>query len=66
MKKLVLNEEESKELLRDGAVEIERNGFPMLIEINPYFNEDKEEDYMNKRYNVTIIDCFEKVVVKKF
>lgn len=65
MKKLVLTLEESRELKETGAVEIERNGFPMLVEVNPYFDENEEENYLNKRYNVTIIDCFDKVVLKK-
>ena len=37
----------------------------MLVESNLYFNEYEEEDCINKRYNVTIIDCFDKVVVKE-
>lgn len=65
MKKLVLNERESQELLESGSVEIERNGYPMLIESNPYFDESQEEDCFNRRYDVTIINCFEKVVVKR-
>ena len=65
MKKLVLTLEETRELKEYGSVEIERNGFPMLVEVNDYFDENKEEDYFNKRYNVTIIDCFDKVVLKK-
>ena len=65
MKKLVLTLEETKELKERGAVEIERNGFPMLVEVNDYFDENQEEDCINKRYNITIIDCFDKVVLKK-
>ena len=65
MKKLVLNEIETRKLKEQGAVEIERNGFPILVEVNDYFDENQEEDYFNKRYNVTIIDCFDKVVLKK-
>lgn len=65
MKKLVLTLEESRELKETGTVEIERNGFPMLVEVNPYFDENEEENHLNKRYNVTIIDCFDKVVLKK-
>lgn len=64
MKKLVLNEKESQKLLDHGAVEIERNGLPMLIEKNPYFDEDSEENYLNKRYTITIYDCYEKIVIK--
>lgn len=40
MKKLVLNEKESQELIESGSVEIERNGFTMLVEYNPYFNKE--------------------------
>ena len=64
LKKLVLNENESKELLETGSVEIERNGFPMLIEKNSYFNENEPESCINKRYNVIIIDIFDKVILK--
>ena len=64
MKKLVLNEHESEELKRDGAVEIVRNGFSMLVEVNPYFNEEEEENYFNKRCTVTIIDDYDKVIIK--
>lgn len=63
-KNLVLTKSESKELLETGSVEIERNGFPMLIEENSYFNENEPESRTNKRYNVTIIDIFDKVVLK--
>lgn len=64
MKKLVLNKEESEELKRDGAVEIVRNGFYMLVEKNDYFNEEEKENYFNKKYTVTIIDDYDKVVLK--
>lgn len=64
VKKIVLNEYESECLKRDGAVEIGRNGFPILIEKNEYFDEEIEESYFNMRYNITIINPFEKVVVK--
>ena len=65
MKKLVLTLEETRELKECGVVEIERNGFPMQVEVNDYFNENEEEDCINKRYNVIIFDCFDKVVLKK-
>lgn len=64
MKKLVLNEIESKELLETGSVEIERNGFPILLENNPYYDENQEEDYLNPKYNITIINIYEKVITK--
>lgn len=64
MKKLVLNEKESQELIESGSVEIERNGFAMLVEYNPYFNKDEEESYINKKFDITIFDCFDKVIVK--
>lgn len=56
MKKLVLNEKESLELQRDGAVHIERNGFEILVE--------KEDYYFNSDYIITIINPYDKVVVK--
>lgn len=64
MKKLVLNEKESQELIENGSIEIERNGFTMLVEYNLYFNKDEEESYINKKYNIMIFDCFDKVIVK--
>ena len=65
MKKLVLNEIETMTLKEHEAVAIERNGFTILIEVNDFFDENEIEDYINKRYNITIIDCFDKVVLKK-
>ena len=32
MKKLVLNVKESQELIENGSIEIERNGYTMLVE----------------------------------
>lgn len=64
MKKLVLNEKESQELIENGSVEIERNGYAMLVEYNPYFNKDEEENCINKKFNIMIFDCFDKVIVK--
>ena len=63
-KKLVLTNGESRELLETGSVEIERNGFPILIEENSYFNKNEPESRINKRYNITIIDIFDKVILK--
>lgn len=54
MKKLILTNEESVELVENGAVEITRNGFDILVEYD-----DVNEDYV-----VTIINPYEKVVVK--
>lgn len=64
MKKLVLNEKESQELIENGSIEIERNGYTMLVEYNPYFNKDEEESYVNKKFNIMIFDCFDKVILK--
>ena len=41
MKKIVLSQEESCELLETGSVEITRNGFDMIIEKN----DDDENGY---------------------
>jgi hypothetical protein len=53
MKKLVLNEQESKELLEAGAVEIVRNGFDILVE--------KEKDFKGGDYRITIINPYDRV-----
>ena len=53
MKKLVLNEVESKILQRDGYVYIVRNGFDILVE------GDKDCGYI-----ITSINPYDKVVVK--
>lgn len=65
MKSLILNEYESELLLRDGVLETERNGFPILVEINSYFDEDEPEDEFNSKYSVTIINCYGKIIIKK-
>lgn len=64
LKKLVLTKSESEELKETGSVEIERYGFPMLVEENSYFDENEPESCINKRYNVIIIDIFDKVITK--
>ena len=53
-KKLVLKEWESKELKKDGAVEITRNGFDILVELD--FDGD---------HRITIINPYDKVITKK-
>lgn len=56
MKKLVLTTGETRELNQYGAVEITRNGFDILVE-----KEKMEDD----EYIITIINPYEKVVLKK-
>lgn len=58
MKKLILNETETKELEQDGVVEITRNGFDILVEKNRNTWEDEP-------YIITIINPFEQVVLTK-
>jgi hypothetical protein len=53
MKKLVLNELESLELQRVGAVEITRNGYDILVE--------KEKDFKGGDYRITIINPYDTV-----
>ena len=55
MKKLVLNEQETFELLRDGVLLTERNGFEVLIELN----------MIDDDYNIYIINPYDKVVLHK-
>jgi hypothetical protein len=62
MKKLVLNENESNELKRYGVVEIERNGFYIFVQSNRYFDETKDDE--SQRYDIVIINHFDKVIVK--
>ncbi len=57
MKKLVLNEWESNRLRIDGAVEIARNGFTILLE------RDDENDFRD--YMITIKSPYDKVVIKE-
>jgi hypothetical protein len=56
MKKLVLSELESLELQRDGAVEITRNGFDILVEIDRGFG--------GGDFIITVVCPYDKVVVK--
>lgn len=64
MKKLILNAQESKQLLETGGVEITRNGFTILVEINNDYNSEEEEFYGNLPYNIVIINDYNKVIVK--
>ena len=68
MRKLVLNEEESKELKERGVVEIERAGFSMLIEKNndeELYPECKDDElWQHFGYTITIIDDFDKIIIK--
>lgn len=57
MKKLVLNESESKELLENGSIEIERNGFPIIVEL-------EESSAILSHYKITVINPFERIVIK--
>ncbi len=54
MKSLILNEYESFELKRDGAVEIVRNGFPILV----------ENDNIHGGYRITIVNIYDKIIIK--
>ena len=54
MKTLVLNEAESLKLQRDGAVEVTRNGFDILVEY--------DGDY-RFNYIITVVNPFNNVVV---
>ena len=58
MKKLVLNEVESKELLENGSIEIERNGFPITVEL-------VESSSILSHYRIAVVNPFEKIVIKK-
>lgn len=56
MKKLILNEEESKDLEECGSVEIQRNGFDILV----------EKDYsIESGYVITLINPYEIVLTRK-
>lgn len=57
-KKLVLNELESLELKRDGAIYIVRNGFDILVEID-------YTDYMDTDYIIMVNNPYKEVVIKK-
>ena len=57
MKTLILNEWESIQLRKHGAVEITRNGFDILIE--------KDEDFKGGDYIITVVNPYDKVLVKE-
>lgn len=57
MKDLVLNEMETKELEKEGVVEIERNGFDIVVE--------KAAEWEDEPYIITIINPFENVKLTK-
>ena len=64
MKKLILNAQESKQLLETGGVEITRNRFTILVEINTDYTPEEEEFYGNLPYHIVIINDYNKVIVK--
>ena len=64
IKKLVLSTEESKELIKTGWIEINRNGFTLTLEKNNDFDNSQEESKTNPRYWIMIINDYDKVIVK--
>lgn len=64
IKKLVLSEEESKELIKTDWIEINRNGFTLTLEKNNDFDSSQEESKTNPRYWIMIINDYDKVIVK--
>lgn len=53
MRKLALNKQETLELLRNGVILIERNGFEILVEI-------KDDDYI-----IMVVNPYDKVLLAK-
>lgn len=64
MKKLILTKSESETLKKFGCVDVIRNGLYVRVEENDYFDPDVEEDFLNQRYSITILICYEKVILK--
>ncbi len=60
MKNLILNEQETESLERCGAVEIERNGFAVVVEDNPDYDPDDALRY--DRYKITAIAPYTRVI----
>ncbi len=55
MKRLLLNELETKHLLEFGAVEIVRNGFDILVE--------KDDDFKGEEYRITVVNPYNRVLL---
>ena len=55
MKRLLLNDQETKHLLEFGAVEIVRNGFGILIE--------KDDDFKGGEYRITVVNPYNRVLL---
>lgn len=55
MKKIVLNDEESKNLKEDGFVQITRNGFEICISVDNSYE---------CGYSIDVVNPFDKVIVK--
>ncbi len=55
MKRLLLNELETKHLLEFGAVEINRNGFDILVE--------KDDDFKVGEYRITVVNPYNRVLL---
>ena len=55
MKRLLLNERETKQLLEFGAVEIVRNGFDILVE--------KGDDFKGGEYRITVVNPYNRVLL---
>lgn len=57
MKKLVLSESESKKLLESGSIEIERSGFPIIVEVD-------QSSAILSHFKITVVNPFERIVIK--
>ena len=58
MKKLVLNQNESSQLLDNGIVTVERCGFEIVLELIGNPSEDFD-------YTITIVNPYDKIVIKQ-
>ena len=56
MKKLILDKYETEQLNKYGAVEINRNGFDILVE------KCKEWDMNEMGYEITIVNPYDKII----
>lgn len=57
MKKLLLSKEETRQLNKNGAVEISRNGFDILVE--------KNAEWEDGEYTITIINPYDEIKLAK-
>lgn len=60
MRKLLLNDDESKELLEFGVIHIDRNGLEIIVKVN-----ESLKNLGKTEYDIMVVNPFNKVILKE-